>query len=246
MGAVWRGLASSVGERNPVGDSRLPVVGRTARTSLTLVLRRHLAAGGSPLPAFAAPRVLPPSLKGLGHPGLSCPYRHPASASACVGMPNHRGSFLARSPDHPPRFPHPSVAGHAECTAGSVRSAHSGRQQTARSASTIGDLSLRFFHTSPFQLLTSCSASLPFVVDWHPCHRRVSSGGIHDRRAPTALSLRGRSLERASSSAWPWLVNSFDQHTFGRRSQLLRCVPFVLAFVLAQLLLFPCKHPRCR
>jgi hypothetical protein len=37
------------------------------------------------------------------------------------------------------------------------------------------------------------SASLPFVVDWHPCHRRVSSGGIHDRRSPEG-SFRARSV----------------------------------------------------
>jgi len=33
----------------------------------------------------------------------------------------------------------------------------------------------------------------------------------------TALSVRGRMLERASSSARAWFVINFDHHTFARR-----------------------------
>jgi hypothetical protein len=109
---------------------------------------------------------------------------------------------------------HPSPRLHAAAPPAPLASSRC-RQQTAHWSAQLasGSLMLSVSHSPSHPCIPS--ASLPFVVDWLPSHRRVTSGGIHDRRALT-LWMRA-ALERSNSCDWAWQTITFDPSTFARR-----------------------------
>lgn len=153
---------------------------------------------------------------------MDCAIGHPCPALGGRRHGQSHGSFLARSIDRPPRYPHPSVAGAASLTAGSAHKfAPVGVRWPARSSlpchRTPTDIAAR---TSPLP----CHRRLS-IVD-HPCSpclRRscavdargrhpAERGGEHPARRSRALA-----LESCEGSAWALRINRFDSVVRARR-----------------------------
>jgi hypothetical protein len=165
---AWRGPCWSGGSLTEIRD--VPSH-RTTRTALSLVLRRRScnSFADSPLPAWSyrLPRGrLRGSLK------RSRPSR---PQTVLIGILPWRRRLSLRSA----LCPHRSVAGDADRTAGSAL--------VVPPAAPVGEKRLA---PSSLHVVSHRLTSLPRSSAALPCHRRVSIGGIHDRRALTLVWVR--------------------------------------------------------